>query len=199
MSGQIKGCPVCGQQKQAIPAGGVCPACGANPQMSDMLNADMFGSSQKNAQSSTEPLVNRYTPREPAQKLTLGAWMKGMTLSMVVWGLGAAMVMALVIGLLAQLLFGSADMGAFWGGANTGFLLGVILGSTWGAARKDYVGILGDVLIGVIVGAVWSALGYLRELILIAPPNEPMYLYVLIGGDLWSSSGYFVCRTKTIY
>jgi len=41
--------------------------------MSDMLNADMFGSSQKNAQSSTEPPVNRYTPREPAQKLTLAA------------------------------------------------------------------------------------------------------------------------------
>ena len=67
--------------------------------------------------------------------------------------------------------------------------MGIILGSTWGAARKDYVGILGDVLIGVIVRAVWSALGYFRELILIAAPNEPMYFYLLIGGNCGAVAG----------
>jgi hypothetical protein len=179
MSSSIVACPVCGQRTKAIPAGGVCPECGANPQMSAMLNTDMFGSSQSSSSTAQK--------REPEPTLTI---------SMIVWGLSGGLIFALCIGLLCHILFDEFDNGMGWGGANMGFLLGIILGSTWGAARKEYVGTLGDVLIGILVGSVWSFIQYFYESRFIAPPDDPMYLHVIMGAICGAVAGFMCIGIK---
>ena len=177
---QSAACPVCGQNTQPIPTGGACPACGSSSQMSDMLNIDTFRSTKATA----------VTARPPAPKLTFGVWLKGTALSMLVWGGGVGLVFALGFGLLSQLLISQEDFNGFTSGATSGLVLGIIIGCTWGSARKEYVGILGDVLIGMIVGGACTSIQYMYESIFISIPDESMYIFVIMGIFCGAAAGF---------
>lgn len=115
---------------------------------------------------------------------------------MLIWGTLTGLVCALGLGIVMHLAVDGDDYSALKSGAITGLVLGIILGSTWGAARKEYVGTLGDVLIGMLVGGVWSTLHYLYELKFISPPDDSIYIFMVIGVICGAVAGFLSVMLK---
>lgn len=162
-------CPICGLELPGNPAR--CPACNADLADASALMSDILGAT---------PAPRPAAHAKPAVKVPIPY--AAVALSALAWGVGAAALFGIIAAVpLHALLSERGTYTGFITGLGAGGVIGMVLGTVWGATSvlKTELGM--SALIGLVLGAVEVTIHYYIEWAVLARGDLPVYMYTLMG------------------